>query len=373
MKALRTFFFGSPERITVWAIIILLLVGAALVNAFAPFVYVGIYTYFCVTLMLVLGLQMFMGNSGILNWTYVGFVGIGAYAASILSTAPMVKQMGVPNMYPALVKLQMPVLPAVLMGGLVAAAIAAIIAWPLMRLSDAAGVITLFATLIVIHVILTQWDNVTNGPRTFFGVQQFTTIWIGAVAACVTLVVAHLFRESSLGLRVRATRDDRYAARAVGVNMVAVRYVTFVLSSFIAGFGGGLWAHYITSFSPKSFYVGEAFVLLSMLIIGGAGSVTGATVGAVVITVLREALRQLEGYLNNAQVFSFEVYGLTEVGVAMLLIIMLVWRPSGIVGGSELVLPWVRRRRSDGAASTSSGPEETAHAVPETSDEQPSG
>ncbi len=132
--------------------------------------YVGIYTYFCVTLMLVLGLQMFMGNSGILNWTYVGFVGIGAYAASILSTAPLVKQMGVPNMYPALVKLQMPVLPAVLVGGLVAAAIAAVIAWPLMRLSDAVGVITLFATLIVIHVIMTQWDNVTNGPRTFFGV-----------------------------------------------------------------------------------------------------------------------------------------------------------------------------------------------------------
>ena len=345
MKALRAIFLGSSERVTVWVIIVLVLVGAVLVNAFAPFVYVGIYTYFCVTLMLVLGLQMFMGNSGILNWTYVGFVGIGAYAASILSTAPMVKQMGVPNMYPALVKLQMPVLPAVLVGGLIAATIAAIIAWPLMRLSDAAGVITLFATLIVIHVVLTQWDNVTNGPRTFFGVQQFTTIWIAAGAACLTLVVAHVFRESSLGLRLRASRDDRYASMAMGVSVVAVRYLTFVLSSFIAGVGGGLWAHYITSFSPKSFYVGEAFVLLSMLIIGGAGSVTGASAGAVLITVLREALRQLEGYLNNSGIIAFDVYGLTEVGVALLLIAVLVWRPAGIIGGKELTLPWFRKGR----------------------------
>jgi branched-chain amino acid transport system permease protein len=344
MSVIRTFFMGTPERVTMWLFITVLLVVAALVNVFAPFVYVGIYTYFCVALVLVLGLQMFMGNSGILNWTYVGFVGIGAYAASILSTAPLVKQMGVPNMYPALVKLQMPVLPAVLVGGLVAALLAAIIAWPLMRLSDAVGVITLFATLIVIHVVMTQWDNVTNGPRTFFGVQQYTTIYVAAFAACITLLIAHFFRESSLGLRLRASRDDRHAAKSVGVSVVAVRYFTFVLSTFIGGVGGGLWAHYITSFSPKSFYIGEAFVLLSMLIIGGAGTVSGATFGAVIITALREVLRQFEGYLNNSGVINFEVYGLTEVVLGMLLIIILIWRPAGIVGGREVVLPWLKKQ-----------------------------
>jgi branched-chain amino acid transport system permease protein len=355
MRAIRSFVAGTPERITMWLFVVVLLVGAVLVNALAPFMYVGIYTYFCVTLMLVLGLQMFMGNSGILNWTYVGFVGIGAYAASILSTAPMVKQMGVPNMFPALVKLQLPVLPSVIVGGLVAAAIAAVIAWPLMRLSDAVGVITLFATLIVIHVIMTQWDNVTNGPRTFFGVQQYTTIWIAAVAACLTLLVAHFFRESSLGLRLRASRDDRHAAKSVGVSVVAVRYLTFVLSSFIGGVGGGLWAHYITSFSPKSFYVGEAFVLLSMLIIGGAGTVSGASLGAALITILREVLRQVEGYLNNSGVIKFEVYGLTEVVLAILLIAILIWRPGGIVGGRELVLPWLRKDKRSAALAEETG------------------
>jgi branched-chain amino acid transport system permease protein len=337
---------GPAGRTAVIVFVVAILAGAFLVNAFAPLVYVGIYTYFCVTLMMVLGLQMFMGNSGILNWTYVGFVGIGAYAASILSTNPSVKSMGVPNMYPALVELNLPVLPAVLVGGLVAAAIAAVIAWPLMRLSDAAGVITLFATLVVIHVVMTQWDNVTNGPRTFFGVPTFTTIWIAAIAASLTLVAAHLFRESSLGLRLRASRDDRYAAMVIGVNIVAVRYFTFVLSSFVAGLGGGLWAHYITSFSPKSFYVVEMFVLLTMLIIGGAGSISGAVFGTVAITVLREVMRQVEGYLNNSGTISFEVYGLSEVTVALLLILILIWRPGGIVGGQEFSFPRLGRKRA---------------------------
>ncbi len=346
MSTIKRATIASPGRSTVYALAILLVAGAFIVNAFAPFVWVGIYTYFCVTLMMVLGLQMFMGNSGILNWTYIGFVGIGAYASSILSTTPALKSMGVPNMYPALVELQMPALPALFLGGLIAAIIAAVIAWPLMRLSDAVGVITLFATLIVFHVIMTQWDNVTNGPRTFFGVQAFTTIWIAAAAAAITLLGAYFFRESSLGLRLRASRDNRHAAKAMGISVVAVRYFTFVISSFVAGVAGGLWAHYITSFSPKSFYVGEMFVLLTMLVIGGAGSISGATLGAVLITVMREGLRQFEGYLNNSGVINFEVYGLTEVAMGVLLVTILIVRPAGIVGGQEFRFPRIGGKRA---------------------------
>lgn len=348
------------RRSHVLVMIAIVVVGALLVSSLASGVVVDVYTQFCISLVMVLGLAIFMGNSGILNWTYVGFVGIGAFAASIMSTAPLVKEMSMPNMYPFLVNLQMPALPALLVGGLAAAAVAAVIAWPLMRLSDAVGVITLFATLIVMHVIMTQWDNVTNGPRTFFGVQQYTTLAISVIAACVTLVVAYLFRESSLGLRLRATRDDRYAAKAIGINMVAVRYFTFVLSSFVGGFAGGLWAHYITSFSPKSFYITEAFVLLTMLVIGGSGSITGALTGTALVTVMRELLRQLEGYLNNSGVINFEVYGLTELAVAVLLIMILIWRPSGIIGGQELSLVRWRGRKGKADGGSPAGTAEPA-------------
>ncbi len=290
-------------------LIVIIALGALVVRMIGSPLVLNVYTYFCVSIIMVLAVQMFMGNSGILSWTHIGFVGIGAYVSGILSTPPMVKSMGVPNMYPALVELHTPVIPAILIGGVVAAAIAAIIGYPLMRLSDFAGVITLFATLIVIHVVMTQWDNVTNGPRTFFGVPEFTTLGVALAGAVTAILLAYAFRESGLGLRLRATRDDRYAAMAIGIDMVRTRYATFVVSALVAGVAGGVWAHFITSFSPKSFYIAEMFMLLSMLVIGGQGSVSGAVVGTAVVTVAREMLRQVEASLNNAHVLSFEVYG----------------------------------------------------------------
>jgi len=324
------------QHSTLWIFIVPLVVGAILVDLFASSLIVSIYTYFLINLMMVVGLQIFMGNSGVLAWTHVGFVGIGAFASAILSTPPEVKAMGVPNMYPFLVQIQMPVLPALLIGGLVAALVAALISWPLMRLSDAAGVITIFATLIVIHVVMTQWDNVTNGPRTFFGVPFYTTVWVSLIGAVVVLAAAYFFRDSSLGLRLRASRDDRFAASAVGINMVQVRYLTFVLSVLTAGIAGGIWAHFITSFSPASFYITETFFLLTMLVIGGAGSVSGAVIGALGVTLVRELLRQVEGFLNNAGFTSMEFFGLTEIVLAIFVISVLIWRPGGITGGREI-------------------------------------
>jgi branched-chain amino acid transport system permease protein len=237
----------------------------------------------------------------------------------------------------------MPVLPAIAIGGLVAAALAAVIGYPLMRLNDFAGVITLFATLVVFHVIMTQWDNVTNGPRTFFGVQEYTTLPVALAGAAIALLMAHWFRESALGLRLRATRDDRYAAQAIGIDMVWSRYLTFVLSALMAGLAGGVWAHFITSFSPKAFYISEMFLLLSMLVIGGSGSISGAFTGTVAVTVARELLRQLEAIINNAKLLPFEVFGLTELVMAVLMVVVLIWRPGGVIGGQELRLPRFKR------------------------------
>jgi len=333
----------AREHSTIMLMMIPVIVAGFVIQAFGSSLVVNIYTYFCVSLMMVLGVQVFMGNSGILSWTHVGFVGIGAYVAGILSTSPMVKGMGVPNMYPFLVQLQIPVLPAIAMGGIVAALVAAIIGYPLMRLSDAVGVITLFATLIVFHVIMTQWDNVTNGPRTFFGVPEYTTLTVALLGALLAIAAAYWFRESAIGLKLRASRDDRHAAAATGINVVRARYNAFVISALMAGVAGGVWAHFITSFSPTSFYMSEMFVLLSMLVIGGSGSISGAVVGTTVVTIARELLRQLESTINNAHVLSFQVFGLTELVMAVLMVVVLIWRPGGVVGGQELTWPLFKR------------------------------
>jgi branched-chain amino acid transport system permease protein len=303
-----------------------------------------IVTVMFVVLMVVLGLQLYMGNSGILNFAHVGFMGIGAYAAVLFSMTPQAKLLTNSDLYPVLVPLHLPFLPSILIGALVAAALAAIISYPLMRLSDAAAVITSFAVLVIINVVMLHWDPVTNGPRTLFGVDYRTTLWVSVIFAVITIFAVYLFKESRVGLRLRASRDDRYAAASIGINMEVMRWLAFTASAFIAGLGGGLWAHFITSFSPYSFYLTETFVVLAMLVIGGPYSVSGAVVGTLVVTAAREALRAIENQVNLLQIFPQGFFGFTEVVLSIVLVLILVYRPSGIMGNHELHWPRLRRK-----------------------------
>jgi len=123
---------------------------------------------------------------------------------------------------------------------------------------------------------------------------------------------------------------------------VVMRWLAFIASAFIAGVGGALWAHFITSFSPYSFYLTETFVILAMLVIGGPYSVSGAVVGTLIVTTAREVLRAIENYVNILQIFPEGFFGFTEVVLAIVLILILVYRPTGILGTREL--RWIQRQ-----------------------------
>ena len=318
------------------------LVVAALTQLLDISLLTRIVTVMFVSLMVVLGLQLYMGNSGILNFAHIGFMGIGAYTAVLFSMTSEAKVLTNADLYPFLVQLHLPFLPSLLIGGLVAALVAAVISYPLMRLSDAAAVITTFALLVIIHVVLLHWDRVTNGPRTLFGVDNYTSLWTSVVFAVITIFAVYLFKESRIGLRLRATRDDHYAAASIGINMVVMRWLAFIASAFVAGVGGGLWAHFITSFTPYSFYLAETFVVLAMLVIGGPYSVSGAVVGTLVVTAAREVLRGIENQVNIMQLVPQGFFGFTEVVLAIVLIVILIYRPTGIMGSREL--SWPRRQ-----------------------------
>jgi branched-chain amino acid transport system permease protein len=247
-------------------------------------------------------------------------------------------------MYPFLIDINMPFLLALVAGALAAGVVAALIAWPLMRLSDAVGAITQFALLIVINVLLSQWQQVTNGPRTFtLGGTRLTTLWLVLGVAILIIAVVYAFKESALGLRLRASRDDRYAARSSGINMIAARYFGYVASAMIGGLAGGLYSHYILSITAASFYMGELFVILSMVVIGGSMSVSGAFFGAVLVTGCQQVLRQLELMMTRS---GTDVSGMTEIVLAIMMILFLIWRPSGVTGGGELSVASIRRRFS---------------------------
>jgi branched-chain amino acid transport system permease protein len=322
---------NTPLTLAVGVLVVALLTQLAGISLLTRIV-----TVMFVSLMLVLGLQLYMGNSGILNFAHIGFMGIGAYTSVLFSMTPEAKVLTNSDLYPFLIPLHLSFLPSLLIGGLVAALVAAVVSYPLMRLSDAAAVITTFALLVIIHVVLLHSDRVTNGPRTLFGVDNYTTLWTSVAFAVITIFAVYFFKESRIGLRLRASRDDRYAAASIGINMVVMRWLAFTASAFIAGVGGGLWAHFITSFTPYSFYLNETFVILAMLVIGGPYSVSGAVVGTLLVTFAREVLRAIENYVNILQIFPEGFFGFTEVVLAIVLILLLVFRPTGIMGNREL-------------------------------------
>ncbi|MCL2491821.1 MAG: branched-chain amino acid ABC transporter permease [Coriobacteriia bacterium] len=294
----------------------------------------------CITLIFVMGFQLFMGNSGILAWSYIGFVGIGAFVSAICSMTPQLKQMSVPIMYPWLQNIHMPLPLALLVGALFSALIAAIVVWPIMRLTGAVGVITHFALLIVINVLLVQWAQVTNGPRNFtVGMRPLVGFWTVLISALVIMVFVYFFKQSSLGLRLRASRDDRFSASTSGVNVVAVRYFAFIISCAIGAYGGGLMAHFIMDFTGHTFYMAEFFVILSMIVIGGPMSVSGVFFGLILVAAGRYGLRQFEPFMTG---YGFNMTGTTEIILSILMILFLIWKPYGISGGKEFGLETIQ-------------------------------
>ncbi len=333
-------------------ILTLLILGALIVAAalLAEFMGIRLYeriaTTMFVSMILVLGLQVFMGNSGILSFAHIGFMGVGAYTSAVLSIPDRMKGMALPDLYPILENVQLSPYLTILIGGVVAAVVAAALSYPLMRLSDAAAVITSFALLVVLHTVLTHWSAVTNGPRTLFGIPETTSLWLACGTAVAALLGALFFKESRTGQLLRASRDDEVAAAAIGVKIVKLRWLAFILAALFAGIGGALWGHFVTSFSPRAFYLKETFLILSMLVIGGANTVTGAVVGTLIVTFAYEALRTLEATINEAGIMADQVIGLTEIVLALAMIAVLSLRPGGLFPAREIGTLLTLKRRT---------------------------
>lgn len=331
---------------------IILLVGALLLVQIITSTAGGnilsrIVTVMFIHVVLVAALQMFMGNSGVVSFAHVGFMGIGAYTSIIFTLDPQLKRVVLPNLYPFLEGASLPFLPALIVGALIAALVAAVIGFPLMRLSGSASVIATFALLVIIHVILLNWNEITNGPRTVFRIERYTDAWTAAIWAIIAVVLAYLFRESRLGLMLRASREDEKAASSVGIDIVMMRWIAFTISAFFAGVAGVLYAHFIQSFGAGAYYLELTFVVLAMLVVGGTGSVSGAVIGVLAITLLSEGVRNVENQINIANLIPGGIAGATEVVVSIVMVLVLILRPSGLTGGRELRLPFGGRAQAD--------------------------
>ncbi len=315
-------------------------------------------TIMLIDAIIVIGIQIYVGNTGILSFGHIGFGAIAGYAFAILAISPEEKLRRIPDAPFGLAEVSLNPWVALGLAALVTVVVAFVIGIGLARSGAESGavaatVITL-ALLFVTHEVARNWPDLTGGDRAGLsfrigGALDSRTPIILALAAA--LLVARLFASSRSGRLAVAAREDNLAARAMGVNPLVQQMAALLISVLVVSVGAGLRVFETGSILPDNFFFDYTLLTLVMLIVGGRNSVTGAVLGVVVMTIGRELTRRL-----GQDGFEFFGIGLDEapldwifrenlqtafLGVSMLG--FMIWRPTGLLDDWEIDQALYRR------------------------------
>ena len=272
--------------------------------------------YIGINIILTISLNLVNGYMGEFSVGHAGFMAIGAYAASILTVWVFP-----PNLGPLL-------FPLALFAGGIAAGIAGLgIAFPSFRTrGDYLAIVTLAFNMIIKSVL----ENIeaVGGPRGFMGMQKLTSLWWVYLIVILVVFLARNYVFSNFGRGVLSIREDEIASSLVSVNTRQVKVLTFVFSAFLAGIAGGLFAHELQFINPRSFTILKSTDMLVMVYLGGVGSLGGSILGATVFTVVMEGLRSVLQQIGISQEWRLVV-------APLMLILLMIFRPSGIMGLKE--------------------------------------
>jgi branched-chain amino acid transport system permease protein len=305
-----------------------------------------------INLTLVLGLQIFVGNTGIISFGHGAIVAVAAYVSGILTVTVELKAVALPDLPNFLANAHTSFLEAIAITVLVVLPAAALIGVPLARLSGAAASIATFALLVITQGVLIGLGEFTRGTQTFYGLPPVVTLATAIAWAIAALFVARLFANSRAGLMLRSSADDELAAFAIGIKVRRLRVLAWAVSCGVTAAGGVLLAHTLTAFSPNAFYLTMTLGLLTMLIVGGARTTTGAVIGTLGVTAVLEVLRRIENGIEIGGLALPTVFGLQTLGLGACLIVAMALRPQGIVSrgepdlSAEAVGRWLRTSTS---------------------------
>ena len=289
-----------------------------------------------VTAAMVIALYVFAGNSGVLSFGHISFVAVGGFAAALTSLPEELKLSAVsPDLFPWIAGAQVGNALTLVIAAVVGGLYAFLVGIPLMRLSGLAAGIATFAVLEVTHNVLRNWDRIGPAARAISQIPETTSFWQATVGAIAVALIAFVYQRSRYGRLLRATREDLPGAQGSGIDVHRQRLVAFTLSGALAGFAGGLFVHLLGGINTEQVYLDLTFTTLAMLIIGGIGSLWGATVGALVVSGVNSFLNELENGIGDVSVPG----GTRLVAIGALMALILLFRPQGITGGREFHVP----------------------------------
>jgi branched-chain amino acid transport system permease protein len=278
-----------------------------------------ILTLFALYTVLVVSLDLIAGHTGLLSLAHAAFYGLGAYTSALLA-----------------VHWGAPFLVGILIGMIVAAGVSFVVSLPSLRLHDDYFVIATFGFQMILFSIFNNWMDITRGPLGIPGIPRPVIFgWaiqshvgfvvLALVLAAFAYLVVGLITSSPFGRVLRGVREDEVFTKSLGKNPLRFKVTAFAVSAALAASAGSLYAHYITFIDPTSFTLMESILVVSMVIIGGAGSRWGPLIGAMVLVGLPEALRFI-GLPNSVAA------NLRQIIYGALLVLMMMFRPRGLVG-----------------------------------------
>lgn len=275
-------------------------------------------------------LNLTNGYTGLFSLGHAGFMAIGAYISVLLTYEVSLRTAynlpALPNVLGG-ANYQWPFLPALLAGGVVAAFIAVIVGFPVLRLRGHYLSVASLGFMIIVTTMAKGMKSLTRGASGIQVIPHHTNLWNVYIWVAITIFVVWRILKSAPGRAMLAIRESEISAQSQGINLMKYKLCAFVTGAFFAGIAGGLYAHFTRSIRPYEFSFSMTFFIVIMPIIGGSKNLFGPALGASLLIAMRYLFKPVEEALG--------VYGLVELIYAALLVSVMIWRPEGILRGKS--------------------------------------
>ncbi len=274
-------------------------------------------------IILAVSLNLINGSCGQFSLGHAGFWAIGAYTGAAFSVFTQLPFPGFVNLFLAC------------MVSFISAAFAGVLVGvPCLRLRGDYLAIATLGFGEIIRIVIINMD-VVGGPRGFTNIPHYSNLfWVYLWVAITIFVIANITR-STHGRAIISIREDEIAAESMGIYVLKYKTMAFIIGAGFAGIAGSLYAHAHQFIHPNGFTFLWSVIILLMVILGGLGSISGAIIGAIILTILPELLRFLGDTISQ---WRMVVY-------SMLLILLMLWRPTGILGKKEFTFLFAKSKK----------------------------
>ena len=288
-----------------------------------------------VTSIIALGVNVTNGYTNIFSLGFGGTMMVAAYTTALL-TLPVSYKKAVLHLPSWLEGLQVAFPVAIVLAGLLAVVASVILLLPAFRLQGQYFILASMGINIVMGNLAENLRGLTHGDMGLRNIPAYTNIWWAYGILVLVIFFIYRLMQSRYGRALRTIAKDQTLAAVMGINVVRYKILSFAVGSFITGIGAALWVHLVLTMNPKAFGLVYVFHVVAMLAIGGIGTISGTLLGVTILTVGAELIAPLQEGITLLGVHIPPVFGLVNVLMALLLIVIMIYRPRGLMGGREI-------------------------------------